>query len=848
MKIRVFEAFAGYGSQSLALERLKRHFPEFDYEVVGISEIDRYAVTAYKALHGDVPNYGDISKIDWNKVPDFNLFTYSFPCGLSGTKVKTEIGYKNIEDVVCGDKVLTYKNRYCEVVRTMSRMCPTYYKINAIGCKLKLTEEHPLWVLRDGVEQWIKVKDLTKNDKLSYCIPQGNEFLNISDKKLWLLGRYVADGFINKHLYNSVLFAIGNKKEAEFLSNVPCELKDKFRKFQKSCIEYRIADKELQDLCMEFGVGAVNKHIPEWLFSANKNQIEHFLNGYFSGDGHVRYRSGSKVKMFTTVSKDLFLGIQMLILKCYGKVCSLSIRNDKRKPTFNDTYNGQISFSESPYQKVIGDRIFVSIKSIDKIEKEVQVYNLEVSEDNSYTCDNVNTHNCTDISSAGQQKGLEEGSGTASSLLWECRKAIVAKRPRYLLMENVKALVSLKFLPYFLKWQSELVSYGYSNFARVLNAKDFGVPQNRERIFMVSILDRQATYHFPEPFPLDRRIKDILEEDVDDRYFLSEKLVDYVFSNGGKAGDIKGATGVHEPDDDIAGTVTAQYWKTPRQGNYIKYPCAIGYTRDGKGKVVSRHLQDISNTVKTNTGGGGNTDCFILTPRRNEYGKSVRKEYESGQLDESRHKMTDLEPRTDGISNTVTTVQKDNLLLIEPKVIQVGNIVHAGNFNNPQRGRVYSPMGISPTINTMAGGNLEPKIVIGSAQKNAYVGSVDGPSPCINAACGMGGGQTPMIVQMARGFNKGELHEISPTISANSWECNNFLKEDDFKIRKLTPRECLRLMDVDDADIDKMFCAGLSNTQLYKMAGNSIVVNVLYHIFRKMFVEKENENEQLTIF
>lgn len=80
MKIRVFEAFAGYGSQSLALKRLKRHFPEFDYEVVGISEIDRYAVTAYKALHGDVPNYGDISKIDWNKVPDFDLFTYSFPC------------------------------------------------------------------------------------------------------------------------------------------------------------------------------------------------------------------------------------------------------------------------------------------------------------------------------------------------------------------------------------------------------------------------------------------------------------------------------------------------------------------------------------------------------------------------------------------------------------------------------------------------------------------------------------------------------------------------------------------------------------------------------------------------
>lgn len=450
MKIRVFEAFAGYGSQSLALERLKRHFPEFDYEVVGISEIDRYAVTAYKALHGNVPNHGDISKIDWNKVPDFDLFTYSFPC--------------------------------------------------------------------------------------------------------------------------------------------------------------------------------------------------------------------------------------------------------------------------------------------------------------------------TNLSNAGKQDGCEEGSGTASSLLWECRKAIVAKRPRYLLMENVKAFVSLKFLPYFLKWQNELVSYGYSNFARVLNAKDFGVPQNRERIFMVSILDRQATYHFPEPFPLDRRIKDILEEDVDERYFLSEKLVDYVFSNGGKAGDIKGATGVHEPDDDIAGTITAQYWKTPRQENYIKYPSdktiCLNSKVDGKQPSLEHRVYDCEGIATAITTGFMPS---ILTPKRNEYGKSVRKEYESGQLDESRHKMTDLEPRTDGVSNTITTVQKDNLL-------------------------------------------------------------------CVSVAV------------------KGGLHEVSPTISANSWECNNFLKEDDFKIHKLTPRECLRLMNVDDADIDKMFGAGLSNTQLYKMAGNSIVVNVLYHIFRKMFVEKENENEQLTIF
>lgn len=590
MKIRIFEAFAGYGSQSLALERLKRHFPEFDYEVVGISEIDRYAVTAYKALHGNVPNYGDISKIDWNKVPDFDLFTYSFPC--------------------------------------------------------------------------------------------------------------------------------------------------------------------------------------------------------------------------------------------------------------------------------------------------------------------------TNLSNAGKQEGCEEGSGTASSLLWECRKAIVAKRPRYLLMENVKALVSLKFLPYFLKWQSELVSYGYSNFARVLNAKDFGVPQNRERIFMVSILDRQATYHFPEPFPLDRRIKDILEEDVDERYFLSEKLVDYVFSNGGKAGDIKGATGVHEPDDDIAGTVTAQYWKTPRQGNYIKYPCAIGYTRDGKGKVASRHLHDISNTVKTNSGNGGSTDCFVLTPKRNEYGKAVRKEYESRQLDESRHKMTDLEPRTDGISNTVTTVQKDNLLLVNKKTkrYEQGNI-----FKNSDKGKPGQILSIlrkeigEEALSKQIGGLrrvFEEEVLqyfmyekgIRTELENRPGGEVSASDSkesgvskratdkevrtvWLGKECGCASQGWKLSEQFVRELNaclQKLPHEASsseiylrylrkackrPRVLQQAlytleeiWQSIHSERENDYRIRKLTPRECLRLQDVDNADIDKMFGAGLSNTQLYKMAGNSIVVNVLYHIFRKMFMEKENENEQLTIF
>lgn len=139
---------------------------------------------------------------------------------------------------------------------------------------------------------------------------------------------------------------------------------------------------------------------------------------------------------------------------------------------------------------------------------------------------------CTDISSAGQQRGLEEGSGTRSSLLWECKKAIETKKPKYLLTENVKALTSSKFLPYLHKWMSYLDGLGYSSYAKVLNAKDFGVPQNRERLFVVSILG-EVSYGFPSPFELKLKLKDILESNVYESYYISDKTVNRMIRNNG---------------------------------------------------------------------------------------------------------------------------------------------------------------------------------------------------------------------------------------------------------------------------------------------------------------------------
>ena len=306
---------------------------------------------------------------------------------------------------------------------------------------------------------------------------------------------------------------------------------------------------------------------------------------------------------------------------------------------------------------------------------------------------------CQDFSVAGKQAGGERGSGTRSSLLWECERIIRAVKPKYLLMENVKALTSKKFMPLFAKWLRTLEDMGYKNWWKVLNAKDYGVPQNRERVFVVSILGGDK-YQFPNPIPLTKRLKDVLEPVVDEKYYIEPINTEY---------------------DGTSRTIKAQYYKNAR-ANFER--------NDSFGATGVRVIQEPMN----------------LYP----------------------------------------------------------------NSGNPQAGRVYNPEGISPAMDTCQGGNRMPKIteVMGSTQRNAFRG--DGTiSPSLTSAMGMGGGQIPMA------------------------------RFEDCCIRKLTPRECWRLMGVRDKQFDKLH--DISNSQLYKMAGNSIVVDVLMGIFKNMFMSDEQE-------
>lgn len=129
---------------------------------------------------------------------------------------------------------------------------------------------------------------------------------------------------------------------------------------------------------------------------------------------------------------------------------------------------------------------------------------------------------CKNISNAGKSEGIIRGKNN-SGLLWECERIIKYKKPKYLFMENVKNLMSKKHKPSLNEWIAFLESMGYTNYLKILNAKDYGVPQNRERTFMISILGEHEKYHFPNPIPLKIKAQDLMEKEVDESYYIDYK-------------------------------------------------------------------------------------------------------------------------------------------------------------------------------------------------------------------------------------------------------------------------------------------------------------------------------------
>lgn len=152
---------------------------------------------------------------------------------------------------------------------------------------------------------------------------------------------------------------------------------------------------------------------------------------------------------------------------------------------------------------------------------------------------------CTDLSVAGKMAGMSKGSGTRSGLLWEVERILYELKgmdslPQMLCCENVPQIVSTKNKPDFDLWCKSLADLGYFSTWRILNAKDYGVPQNRNRFFMLSFLGKDYEYEWPEPVPLDRRLKDVLENEVDEKYYIKNEKADRLIQDLVERGVIGG--------------------------------------------------------------------------------------------------------------------------------------------------------------------------------------------------------------------------------------------------------------------------------------------------------------------
>lgn len=314
-----------------------------------------------------------------------------------------------------------------------------------------------------------------------------------------------------------------------------------------------------------------------------------------------------------------------------------------------------------------------------------------------------------------QECGSRDIEKTRSSLLVEYLRVIRANKPNFGIYENVKNIVGKKFKDTTFKlFTQELEEYGYNVYWKVLNAKHYGIPQNRERVYLIFIkkeLDN-SKFKYPEPFDNGVRLRDILDDEVDEKFYLSQKQIN----------KIKTSTFTQE--------------RTRIQNSEC---CQTLLSRDFKG----------------------------------------------------------------------------------PKCVQVGQLYGTNKEPNPQAGRVYDPNYISPTMDTCSGGNRMPKVAIKQATKKGY------------AECEVGG-----VADLSYPDSKtrrGRVQEdgkICPTLTAT--ETGVCRIESDIKIRKLTPKECWRLMGFDDKSFEAAEQVN-SNSQLYKQAGNSIVVDVLYYIFVELY-------------
>ncbi len=523
--MKFIDFFAGIGG-------FRRGMELAGHECVGFCEFDKFATASYTSMHllteeqreflSKMPlkqrqkeilkeEYrngewyaNDIRRVYAGDIPKADCWCFGFPCFVRGTYILTEKGYIPIENVSVGDRVLTHKGRWKAVTSVMQRDNARIWNVNGFGIlPTGTTAEHPYYVTR--VSEPIEFKPVKGlNDSYYSTMVLPDEEPNKYSKEIWwIIGRYIADGWRvrrqDRPRGGRIVFAVSDKKREEFEHRLSeANLHGTYTE-ERTCGKYHVCDNQLYEYLGIFGEYAYGKRIPREALCLPREKAEYFYNGYMSGDGR------NDKEEATSTSAAVILGM-CIIAQRLGKPvpavyytkrdskCTIEGRECKQR----DTYTFRIS-NKSVKGYYRGRYVCRKLYRPTESDQYETVYNLSVEEDESYIANGAIVHNCQDISVAGKQLGFQ---GNRSSLFFRVMYLIgqleEENRPTYLFIENVKNLLSVNGGWDFARLLIEMEQGGYDAEWQVLNSKDFGVPQNRERCFIIGHLrGRSISKVFP---------------------------------------------------------------------------------------------------------------------------------------------------------------------------------------------------------------------------------------------------------------------------------------------------------------------------------------------------------------
>lgn len=464
--MNVLSCFDGVSCAKVALDRAGIKVDKYF-----ASEIDKYAIQISEKNYPDIIRLGDVRNVFAYDLKDiygeFDLIIGGSPCFVAGTLVLTDNGYKAIEDIKVGDRVLTHKNRYKKVINTFVKQSNVLTYIKGAGSEeIVCTPNHPFYVremtrkwnpsTRRSERQfseprWKEAGDLSKTDYWGIAINQEEKLpeWNGCEKRInkttiehqdtlselfslpdfwWIVGRYIGDGWtrnykrphrIDSWTQHTIICCA--KSEKEEITRVL----DRLGKFNYTCVEertvikIRIYSKELAIFLDQFGKGALNKHLNKTILDLPGGLLHHFLEGYISADGHIKRTLGGYHFRCASTSQHLIYGIAQCTIKAYQRPIMLNKSIRPKTCVIEGRVVNQHNTYELQYRNFVGKQskafyedgyLWQPIKKVRTQKEDVtDVYNLEVEDDNSYTVNNIIVHNCQDLSIAGKREGLGGG-------------------------------------------------------------------------------------------------------------------------------------------------------------------------------------------------------------------------------------------------------------------------------------------------------------------------------------------------------------------------------------------------------------------------------------------------------